>query len=76
MAKPTDQVRGLFRDERGELVTSVRVRRVGGEVTLLHDYPPDEFAPEPGWTVEGRGFALRIKAVAGRQLTCEPLEVY
>lgn len=72
MARPTNngQSRALFRDEAGELVTSIFVARSGETLTLLHDYPPDEFAPRPGWTASGRGFALQITAVDGRRLTC------
>lgn len=69
MAKPSRQneVRVLFRDN-GEIVTSIFVLKSGDTLTLLHDYP--DFKPQIGWTAEGRGFALEIQAVNGRQLTC------
>lgn len=66
------QVSAVFKDGAGKLVTSIPVLRLGDTITLMHDYPADEFAPQPGWTVSGRGFHLRIAAVEGRNLLGEP----
>lgn len=69
------ECRALFRDEKGTLVTSIFVDRRGNDILLRHDYKPDEFAPQPGWTVEGRGFKVTIESVIGRELFCTPVLV-
>lgn len=66
---PEKGTRALFRDEAGQIVTSIFVDREGSTILLQRDYPPGEFAPQVGWTVEGRGFKVRITAVARRRLT-------
>ncbi len=45
---------------------------VGAEttVTLQHDYPPADFAPEAGWRADVAGKTYAVTAVHGRVLTC------
>lgn len=69
------ECRGLFRDGKGMLVTSIFVDRRGNDVILRHDYKPEEFSPQPGWTVEGRDFKVKITSVIGRELFCVPVLV-
>lgn len=65
------RTRAEFLNAFGTYVTSIPVEKTGDVLHLLHDYKPDEFAPEVGWKVKGRGFAGTIKAVEGRRLTLE-----
>lgn len=70
----TAEKRVRFMDERGSERANIFVR-VGTDgadtvLSLLHDYRPDEFAPQVGWRVLGRGLDLTITAVAGRRVTC------
>lgn len=71
-AKTTNEVRVLFRPAPDAPPVSLFVRiaaQPGGVVlTLLYDYPPGEFAPQPGWLVEASGKTYTITAAQGRRI--------
>lgn len=63
-AKPANRVRVRIGGE-----VSVWAKVEGNTVTLGHEY--EDFSPQPGMAIVGRGVNLVIASVSGRVLNCE-----